>query len=196
MADRFADIAIAAEERHAYDGIEFRAVDHKATKTMSAWSTVGHFVDGWFVSAGGGRSLGVYAPANTRPATSDEIEAFIRQDVGMARERAASEAADDAALAPLGLTTSSFYRFRGVYVEGDKIVVSTRGGGGNRECFCHEWAKPEERTDLSCGDPHHPQCVLPVQRALRRHPAYLYDEDDEGDCTYADFYFRKPDGKE
>ena len=192
---RFDGLVPTADERAKFDGLEFRAVDHNATKTLAAWSTVGYFKDGWFVTAGGGKSSGVYRPDSTRPATSDEVEAFVVASVGMERERAEREAKENAILAKIGLSTASFYRFRGVYEEGDRIIVSTRGGGGNRECFCGEWSKPDERTDTSCGDAHHPECVIPVQRALRRHPLYLFDQDEYGDCTYADFHFKLP-GKE
>jgi len=59
--------------------------------------------------------------------------------------------------------------------------VSTRNGGGNRECWC------EERID----DRHELGCLVPVITALQAHPAYLEDRDEEE--GYASFYFRVPD---
>lgn len=56
--------------------------------------------------------------------------------------------------------------------------VHTRNGGGNRECWC-------SRDD----DGHDDGCLKPVIDKLQAHPAYLYDKDDSGDHTYADFYF-------
>ena len=184
---RFDDVVPTADELRRYDALDFRAVEH------AKFTSIGYFSDGWFVTAGGGRSLGVYKPEATREATAAERDEFIRYDVGMEREREARRAADDAALAPLGLTTVDFYRFRGVWTdEKGRIVVDTRGGGGNRDCYCDEWAKPEERTDESLGEPHAPACVMVMQSKLRKHPLYLFDEDNEGDCNYAEFYFRAP----
>lgn len=59
------------------------------------------------------------------------------------------------------------YRDAWVEVDGDKPVirVHTRNGGGNRESY--EYAI----------------------EAMQGHPWYLRDEDDDFDCTYADFYF-------
>lgn len=60
--------------------------------------------------------------------------------------------------------------------------VHTRNGGGNRDCYCF-------RVD----DEHDEGCLVPVIAALQEHPAYLCDEDDDGDRTYANFYFRIDD---
>lgn len=59
-------------------------------------------------------------------------------------------------------------RFRDCYKLGDKIVIYTRMGGGNREDY-------ENEID-----------------SLRAHSLYEYDEDDDFDCTYAAFYFSIP----
>lgn len=78
-------------------------------------------------------------------------------------------------------------RFRDAWVEkGDDgepvIVIYTRNGGGNRECYCHD----------------HPEvgCLEKVIEDLQAHPLYLSDEDDDFDGTYATFRFRCPDDAE
>lgn len=61
-------------------------------------------------------------------------------------------------------------RYRDIYpnADGSQIILHTRNGGGNR---------PDYRDTI---------------RSLRKHPRYDYDEDDDFDCTYADFYFNTP----
>ena len=99
----------------------------------------------------------------------------------------------DLLLAALGMTRSGFYRYRDAYLDAKgRIAVYTRGGGGNRECFCDAYAKDEDRTVDLDGDKHAPGCVVLKHRANRQHPAYLYNEDDDFDCTYATFYFAVP----
>jgi hypothetical protein len=63
-----------------------------------------------------------------------------------------------------------FGRYRDVYVTEEHIVVHTRCGGGNREEYEYVFDEMED------------------------HPLYAYDEDDDFDCTYANFYFRHPEG--
>jgi hypothetical protein len=72
----------------------------------------------------------------------------------------------------LGLSEEDFGRFRDVYVTEDHIVVHTRCGGGNRDDYGY------------------------VFDEISSHPLYQYDEDDSYDCTYADFYFKYPEGYE
>ena len=72
-------------------------------------------------------------------------------------------------LATLGLTVGDVPRFRDCYIEGDNIVIHTRTGGGNREYY-------EAEND-----------------ELQSNPFYVRDEDDDFDCTYANFYYRFPD---
>jgi hypothetical protein len=103
----------------------------------------------------------------------------------------------DTLLSLLGLTREDFYRYRDCYLEDDKIAVYTRGGGGNRECFCNDdWNEKYEieHGNVIGNDGHFPDCVVHKQRALRLHPNYLCDEDDDYDCTYATFYFSVPEG--
>lgn len=71
----------------------------------------------------------------------------------------------------LGYTEGDFGRFRSVYVENGHIVVHTRCGGGNREDY-------EEVFEMSS-----------------EHAWYVKDEDCDFDCTYADIYFKIPDGE-
>lgn len=65
---------------------------------------------------------------------------------------------------------TDFGRFRAIYATEEHIVVHTRCGGGNREDYFPEW--------------------------VENHPLYSHDEDDDFDCTYADIYFRHPEGYE
>jgi len=94
-------------------------------------------------------------------------------------------------LGALGLTEGNFYRFRDCYLdEKGRIAVYTRGGGGNRGCSCYE---PEAGTVDVAGEQHTPGCVVVTHATNRKHPAYLFDEDDDFDSTYATFYFRVPE---
>lgn len=69
-------------------------------------------------------------------------------------------------LATLGLKPSDMGRFRDCYIEDGKIAVYTRNGGGNRESYMPDFSA---------------------------NPHYLYDQDDDFDCTYATIYFKFPD---
>jgi len=73
----------------------------------------------------------------------------------------------------LGLTKNDFYRYRDCYLAHDEkgehsemIAVHTRGGGGNRQ---------DNDTDVE------------------DHPYYLFDSDDDFDCTYCTYYFKIPE---
>ena len=72
----------------------------------------------------------------------------------------------------LNVHAGDFGRYRDIYVTEDHIVVHTRCGGGNREEYDYVF---DEMSD---------------------HLLYAYDEDDDFDCTYANFYFRHPEGYE
>lgn len=67
-------------------------------------------------------------------------------------------------------------RFRDCYFDGEFIVVHTRTGGGNRECWCDE------------GSEH--ACFGAANDAMTTHPWYVRDVDDDFDSTYADWFFR------
>jgi hypothetical protein len=84
-----------------------------------------------------------------------------------------------------GIGDVNLGRHRGTYLERDEntgepvIVVHTRNGGGNRECYQDD-----------CDG----QCTGCVQTdAIPALPTYLRDEDDDGDSTYANNYFRAVD---
>jgi hypothetical protein len=72
-------------------------------------------------------------------------------------------------LGVLGLTKEQVPRYRNCFVNGGHIVVHTRTGGGNREYYEEE------------------------NSTLQKNEFYASDEDDEFDCTYANFLFRFPD---
>ena len=76
----------------------------------------------------------------------------------------------DKLLALLDATPGDFGRFRNVYMEDGYIVVHTRCGGGNREDYFPSWVED--------------------------HPWYSHDEDGDFDNTYADIYFKVPEGPE
>ena len=78
----------------------------------------------------------------------------------------------DKLLEILGKTREDFGRFRNVYMEDGCIIVHTRCGGGNRDDYEDMFSDMED------------------------HPWYSHDADDDYDCTYADIYFRIPEGAE
>ena len=85
-------------------------------------------------------------------------------------------------------------RFRDAWVEKAedgslRIAVYTRNGGGNREHW--DFTYPDATEGETCGCP---GCI--IQYHLPKHPLYLFDQDDDFDCTYATIYFRLPDGAE
>lgn len=98
-------------------------------------------------------------------------------------------------LAVIGLSKTDFYRYRDCYLdEKGRIAVYTRGGGGNRGCYCDaDYVKDEERTVEFAGEKHREGCVVVTHSINREHPCYLSDEDDDFDSTYATFYFRVPE---
>ena len=75
----------------------------------------------------------------------------------------------DTILAIIGIKKEDIPRFRDVYTlkinRSAAVDIYTRTGGGNREEY-------EEENKQLCA-----------------HENFLYDEDDEGDSTYAHFYF-------
>lgn len=95
-------------------------------------------------------------------------------------------------LGALGMSAGQVPRFRDCYLDSEKkrIVIHTRTGGGNRDYY---------ESEESCRD-HHPEYFKgegddpsgPWNADLRKHPQFLYDEDDDFDSTYADFYFSFP----
>lgn len=72
----------------------------------------------------------------------------------------------------LGKHAGDFGRYRDIYVTDKHIVVHTRNGGGNRDEYEY------------------------VFEEMSSHPLYAFDEDDDFDCTYANIYFKYPEGYE
>lgn len=98
------------------------------------------------------------------------------------------------ALAPLllsclGLTDERVPRFRDCYTDGDRIVIYTRTGGGNRDFYESEQSCRKNYPEYFQDDSS-PQG--PWNEDLRALPYYLRDEDDAFDATYAYFYFDFP----
>lgn len=93
-------------------------------------------------------------------------------------------------LAVLGFDESDIPRYRDCYLEGEYIVIHTRTGGGNR-CFydCEERCRRNYPEYFDSED-HTPSG--PWNEDMRAHPSFVYDEDDDFDCTYADWYFSFP----
>ena len=77
----------------------------------------------------------------------------------------------DVLLQMLGLTKADVPRYRDCFLnkDGTEIIIHTRTGGGNRD----DYAGSNE--------------------TLTQVPGYKYDEDDDFDCTYADFHYEVPD---
>lgn len=81
-------------------------------------------------------------------------------------------------MATLGLTPADVPRFRDCFINGDKIVIHTRTGGGNREYY---------------DEPNEENTEGPWNSTLRDNAFYISDKDDDFDSTYANFFFRFPD---
>jgi len=69
----------------------------------------------------------------------------------------------------IGIKEEEIPRLRGVGIDNEKILIHTRTGGGNRDDYV-------EQND-----------------ALTKNKYYLSDEDDDYDCTYANFWFSIPE---
>lgn len=83
-------------------------------------------------------------------------------------------------------------RFRDIYLNGDgtRIILYTRNGGGNREC----WNLWEEDFVEGVSDTEKCDCIgCNMTYRLPKHPHYLYDYDDDFDPTYAYVVFKVPD---
>lgn len=67
------------------------------------------------------------------------------------------------------------------YVDDDSdyyIVLHTRQGGGNRECYCDDY------------DNHEDGCLALNNEMLENHPDHIQNVDDSFDSTYASFMFK------
>jgi len=81
-------------------------------------------------------------------------------------------------------------RFRDVWItEEGRIVILTRNGAGNRECWEFEGCNPTSRDPKD----HDPRCLVRINWNLTRHPNYVRDYDDQYDPTYAYFEFYVPE---
>lgn len=93
-------------------------------------------------------------------------------------------------------------RFRDAHLnaDGTEIVIQTRTGGGNRECFCDD-ESPEMKSWMGWdgltknAEGHFPTCYPWMNEQMTKHPLYIRDEDDDFDATYAYFYFRVPESQ-
>ena len=97
--------------------------------------------------------------------------------------------AERAVLKVLKSEDHNFGRFRGAWPEMQdgkvRLVVHTRNGAGNRDHFDWIDGQPEEGPECDCTG-----CVQTY--SIPKHPLYAFDEDDEGDRTYANNYFNCP----
>lgn len=80
-------------------------------------------------------------------------------------------------LSVLGIKQEDIPRFRDCFLNEGYIVIYTRTGGGNREFYDYPNDENQEG---------------PWNSTLRDNEYYISDNDDEFDCTYANFYFRFP----
>ena len=94
--------------------------------------------------------------------------------------------ASDVLLATLGLTRADVGRFRDVHIADGKIAIYTRNGGGNREHYDYSDDDVEEGEKCDCTG-----CTITYK--IPQHPNYLYDKDDDFDCTYATVYYSYPE---
>ena len=82
----------------------------------------------------------------------------------------------------LDLTEGDCGRFRDAFLNKEgNILIYTRNGGGNRECW-----EDEYNEDCDC-------CGCIITNVLPKHPNYIKDYDDDFDCTYAYIEFSVPD---
>ena len=107
----------------------------------------------------------------------------------------------------------SLGRVRDIYLseDGSKILLYTRNGGGNRECWnCSEraginrvnpeWTSLEDTVEVDgvtytrkdSPSAFH-ECMVFTNWHLTTHPLYIRDYDDDFDCTYAYFEFKVPE---
>jgi len=85
-------------------------------------------------------------------------------------------------------------RFRDIHLssDGSKILLFTRNGGGNRECWDREICDKVKIGEEPCWVFTKDMCPPRMNEILKTHPFYIKDYDDEFDCTYAYFEFKTP----
>ena len=95
-------------------------------------------------------------------------------------------------LESLGLGPNDVPRFRDAYfdAEQNRLVIYTRTGGGNRDYYDSEESRRAEYG--SYDDVDADTYAGPYNDDLRDIVGFMYDEDDDFDCTYAYFYFAVP----
>lgn len=95
-------------------------------------------------------------------------------------------------LESLGLTPNDVPRFRDAYYDADlnRLVIYTRTGGGNRDYYDSEQSRRAEYGSYDDVDPD--TYAGPYNDDLRDIVGFMFDEDDDFDCTYAYFYFAVP----
>ena len=100
----------------------------------------------------------------------------------------------DIVLEALGTTRDAVPRYRDAYydAEAERLVIHTRTGGGNRDYYENE-ARCRDSYPECFGDGTTDQPSGPWNADLRALPGFMFDRDDDFDCTYADFYFTVPD---
>lgn len=92
-------------------------------------------------------------------------------------------------LAMLGLKEEDVPRLRDCYIDGEKIVIYTRTGGGNRDYYDSEESCRANYPEYFDGKDNP---TGPWNSTLTANPYFLYDEDSDFDSTYAYFYFKVP----
>ncbi len=92
-------------------------------------------------------------------------------------------------LAMLGLKEEDVPRLRDCYIDGEKIVIYTRTGGGNRDYYDSEESCRANYPEYFDGKDNP---TGPWNSTLTANPYFLYDEDSDFDSTYANFYFKVP----
>lgn len=94
-------------------------------------------------------------------------------------------------LEALGTSEDAVPRFRDAYYDGEanRLVIHTRTGGGNRDFYDSEDACRDSYPEYFNGD--EPPSG-PWNSDLRSLPGFLYDRDDDFDCTYADWFYTVP----
>lgn len=91
----------------------------------------------------------------------------------------------------LGTSADQVPRFRDCYLnDAGEIVIHTRTGGGNRDYYESEESCRANYPEYFTGDE---QPSGPWNDTLRALPGFLGDDDDDFDCTYADFRFAMPE---
>ena len=94
-------------------------------------------------------------------------------------------------LSILGVTPEQIPRYRDSYIDGERLVIYTRTGGGNRDYYENLESCSSNYPDYFVEGEDHPSG--PWNDDLRDIPGFLYDSDDDYDCTYASFYYEIPD---